>query len=161
MPSGIGAVWLPDSAGGCTSRIHSGKRSCHAQQYPSRFGRKIVFGFLEHRSWRRVTTWLLAVMQLHLLVVLVLHHHVLPRISVELTPTATSVGQTSRQSQPAGAEEGYCSACQILRHGAVRPSLGSMVPHHSLVVPLLAPLSAVVVLSTQSAAWHGRAPPLA
>jgi hypothetical protein len=116
---------------------------------------------LKRRSWRRATTLLLAVMQLHLLVVLVLHHHVLQGISLEISRTTTSIGQTDRQSQPVGAAQGYCTACQILRHSAVRPSLGNPTPHRSSAVPLLAPLSAAVVLSAQPSAWHGRAPPLA
>jgi hypothetical protein len=120
-----------------------------------------VFGLFKKRSWRRATTWLLAVMQLHLLVVLVLHHHVLQGSSLGFSRAATSVGQTDRQSQPVGAGQGYCTACQILRHSAVRPSLGNPTPHRSSVAPLLATLSAAVVLSARPAPWHGRAPPLA
>jgi hypothetical protein len=99
-------------------------------------------------------------MQLHLLVVLVLHHHVLPRFSLGLSATTANVGQAGRRSQPAGAEQGYCTACQILRHGAVRPSLGNPTPHRTSVAPFLMPLSATVILSAQPAAWYGRAPPL-
>ena len=100
-------------------------------------------------------------MQLHLLVVLVLHHHIVPEVSLELSTATTTVGQTDRHSQPAGGEQGYCTACQILRHSAVRPSLGNPTPHRSLVAPFLMPLSAAVIVSSRPAAWHGRAPPLA
>ncbi len=127
----------------------------------SRSGPCIVFSFLKRRSWRRATTWLLAVLQLHLLLVLVLHHHVLPGMALEFSNTPTTIGQAGRQSQPVGAKQGYCTACQILRHSAVRPSLGNPTPHRSSVAPLLSPLSATVVHSAQPSPWYGRAPPLA
>jgi hypothetical protein len=161
LPFGIGASQPTDLAGGRIRKFPSGKQTGGAPQHPLRSGQNIVFGLLKNRSWRRATTWLLAVMQLHLLVVLVLHHHVLPGILRGFSQTTTSVGQTHRQSQPAGAEQGYCTACQILRHSAVRPSLGNPTPHRSSVAPFLATLSATVALSTQPAPWHGRAPPLA
>ncbi|HET7100662.1 MAG TPA: hypothetical protein VFJ52_05880 [Terriglobia bacterium] len=120
-----------------------------------------MFSFLHGRSWRRATTWLLAVLQLHLLIVLVLHHHVLPEIALGFSNTPTSIGQAGRQSLPGGAEQGYCTACQIVRHSAVRPSLGNPTPYLSSVAPLLPPLSAIVVHSAQPSPWYGRAPPLA
>jgi len=100
-------------------------------------------------------------MQLHLLLVLVLHHHILPAFSPELSTAPARVGQANTPSHPANGEQGYCTACQILRHGAVRPSLGNPTPQRSLVAPLLALRSATVVLTAQPAAWYGRAPPLA
>ena len=130
------------------------------REHRSRAGQHSVFSFLKIRSWRKTTTWLLALMQLHLLVVLVLHHHLLPRLSLELSAATTTVGQADRQSQPAGSEQSYCTACQILRHGAVRPSLGNPTPHRTSVAPFLMPLSAAVLVSARPAAWHGRAPPL-
>jgi len=120
-----------------------------------------VLSFLNRRWWRRATAWLLAVLQLHLLLVLVLHHHVLPGIALEFSNAPTTVGQAGRQSQPVGGEQGYCTACQILRHSAVRPSLGNPTPHRSSVAPLLSSLSAAVVFSSQPSPWYGRAPPLA
>ena len=120
-----------------------------------------MLSFLNRRWWRGATVWLLAVLQLHLLLVLVLHHHVLPGIALEFSSTPTTVGQAGRQSQPVGGEQGYCEACQILRHSAVRPALGSPTPHRSSVAPLLPSLSAAVVFSSQSSPWYGRAPPLA
>jgi hypothetical protein len=116
---------------------------------------------MKSRSWRRATTWLLALMQLHLLVVLVLHHHVLSGISLDLTDTPTNISNTNRQSQPVGGPTSYCTACQILRHSAVRPSLGNPAQYRSSVAPLRSLLAAAIVVSTQPAAWHGRAPPLA
>ncbi|TAM80090.1 MAG: hypothetical protein EPN47_16495 [Acidobacteria bacterium] len=116
---------------------------------------------MKNRRWRSATTWLLAVMQLHLLMVLVLHHHVLRGIPLEFSKTRTSLGQTDRPSQPSCVEHGFCTACQILRHSAVRPSLGNPAPSRSAVAPFLAPLSATVVLSVQTSYRHGRAPPLA
>jgi len=106
-------------------------------------------------------TWLLAAMQLHLLLVLALHHHVLPEVSLEFSTTTVMIGQMDRQSPPAGGEQRYCTACQILRHGAVRPSLGNPTPQRSSAAPLLALRAATVVYTTQPAAWYGRAPPLA
>ena len=120
-----------------------------------------MFSFMKRRSWRAATTWLLAAMQMHLLLVLALHHHILPEFSLELSTTTVKIGQTDRQSQPANGEQRYCTACQILRHGAVRPSLGNPTPHRSTVTPLLAPRAATDVLTAQSSAWYGRAPPLA
>jgi hypothetical protein len=148
-------------AGGQIEKFHEGKQTGRAWKHPLRSGQDIVFGLFKKRSWRRATTWLLAVMQLHLLVVLVLHHHVLSEASLGFSRAATSVGQTNRQSQPVGAQQSFCTACQILRHSAVRPSLGNPTPHRSSVAPFLATLSATVVCSAQPSAWHGRAPPLA
>jgi hypothetical protein len=121
-----------------------------------------VPSLLKRRSWQRATIWLLAVMQLHLLVVLVLHHHVLSGNLLALTnKVPASIGQTGRHSHPAGEEQGYCTGCQILRHSAVRPSLGNPTPHRSSIAPLRSPLASRIVFSAQAAAWHGRAPPLA
>jgi hypothetical protein len=116
---------------------------------------------LKNRRWRRATTWLLAVMQLHLLMVLVLHHHVLRGIALEFSQATTSLGQTEKPSRPAGSEQGFCTACQILRHSAVRPSLGSPAPHRSSIAPFLGPRFVPVVLSAQPSPCYGRAPPLA
>jgi hypothetical protein len=121
-----------------------------------------VFSFSKRRSWRAATTWLLAAMQLHLLLVLALHHHILPTFSLGLSTTTTAtVSQTHSPPQPANGEQRYCTACQILRHGAVRPSLGNPTPHRSTVRPLLAPRAATDILTAQLSAWYGRAPPLA
>jgi hypothetical protein len=119
-----------------------------------------VNGLLKRGFWRRATTWLLAMLQLHLLVVLVLHHHVLPGVALEFSNMPMTVGQAGRHSLPAGAEQGYCTACQILRHSAVRPSLSSPASQHASVAPLMPPLSATIVLSAQPSPWYGRAPPL-
>jgi len=116
---------------------------------------------MKRRSWRAATTWLLAAMQLHLLLVLALHHHILPQLLLEFSTTKVTIAQTNRPSQPANGEQRYCTACQILRHGAVRPSLGNPTPRRSLVSPLLAARAATDVLTSQSSAWYGRAPPLA
>jgi hypothetical protein len=120
-----------------------------------------LFSFVKHRSRRKATTWLLAAMQLHLLLVLVLHHHCLPQIALEVSTTPTEIGQTNRRSQPVNGEQSYCTACQILRHGAVRPALGNPTARHSLAAPFLGQRGVIATFSTQPAAWHGRAPPLA
>ncbi|HET7212931.1 MAG TPA: hypothetical protein VFL79_05045 [Terriglobia bacterium] len=104
---------------------------------------------------------MLAVLQVHLLVVLVLHHHVVPGSALEFSNAPTTIGQGGRQSLPPGAEQGYCTACQILRHGAVRPTLGNPTLHYSSVATLLSPLSATIIVSSQPSPWYGRAPPLA
>ena len=125
------------------------------------FGLSNVPNLLKSRSWRRATTWLLAFMQLHLLVVLVLHHHVLSGLSLDLTQTPTNISKTDRQSQPVSGPESFCTGCQILRHSAVRPSLGNPTQHHSSVAALQSLLAAAIMVSAQPGAWHGRAPPLA
>ncbi|HEX5411090.1 MAG TPA: hypothetical protein VFZ27_04445 [Terriglobia bacterium] len=116
---------------------------------------------MKNRKWRRATIWVLAAMQLHLLLVLVLHHHVLRGLSLELSTAKTEVGQAEQPIYPPGVEHGFCTACQILRHGAVRPSLGNPTPHRSSVAPFLAPRFAVIVRCALPSPWHGRAPPLA
>jgi len=106
-------------------------------------------------------TWLLAAMQLHLLLVLVLHHHVLPNVSLNLSTRTVTLGKPNQHSRPVSGEQGYCPACQILRHSAIRPSLGNLTLHWLAVAPLLAPSTAGTLPSAQSSSWYGRAPPLA
>ncbi|HVA00346.1 MAG TPA: hypothetical protein VMV34_01700 [Terriglobia bacterium] len=112
--------------------------------------------FLKHRSWRHATTWLLAAMQVHLLLVLVLHHHAIPDISFE---SSALVGQAHRHPQPLEGQQTYCTACQILRHSAVRPALGSPTPECTMAATLIAVCRINKILSNQPIARTGRSPP--
>jgi len=119
-----------------------------------------VLGLLKRRSWRVATTWLLAAMQLHLLLVLVFHNNYIPEFALAFSNT-TKIQQMARQSHPLHHSQDCCTGCQILRHGAVRPALGNPTAQRLSVSPLLTVRAPAVVLIVQPATWHGRAPPLA
>lgn len=95
-------------------------------------------------------------MQVHLLLVLVLHHHVIPDI---LPESSAKVGQTHRDSQPLEGKQTYCTACQILRHSAVRPALGRPAPECATAATFIAACRINKVLSNQPIALTGRSPP--
>lgn len=116
---------------------------------------------LKRRSWRVATTWLLAAMQLHLLLVLVFHHHYVPEFALAFSTTTNTVQQADRHRQPLNRSQDCCAGCQIVRHGAVRPALGNPTAQRLSVSPLLTIRVPAVVLIVQPATWHGRAPPLA
>ena len=120
-----------------------------------------MFRHLKNYSWHEAAIGLLVVMQLQLLVILVLHHHVLSGIELDLTTPTTIVTTPTRHSRPASGEQGYCTGCQILRHSAIRPSLGNSTHHRSSVAPLMVSRAAIVVLSAWPSGRYGRAPPLA
>jgi hypothetical protein len=117
----------------------------------------ILSSFLKHRSWRFATTWFLAAMQVHLLMVLVLHHHAIPDIVPETSPA--KVGQTNQHSQPLEGQQTYCTACQILRHSAVRPALVGPAPRCAVAATLFAVCRINKVLSNQPTTLCGRSPP--
>lgn len=95
-------------------------------------------------------------MQVHLLLVLVLHHHVIPDVTSE---SSAEVGQSHHRSQPLEGGQSYCTACQILRHSAVRPALGSPTPECTIATALLAVCRINRILSNQPIALTGRSPP--
>ena len=142
-------------------RFYTGKPADRDRQGRPVRGQTIVFRYLKHRSWHEAAIGLLVVMQLQLLVILVLHHHVLPRIALDLSTAPTSIAPPGRHSRPTSREQGYCPACQILRHSAVRPALGNPTPYRSSVAPLLASCTANVVFPVRPSGRYGRAPPLA
>lgn len=115
-----------------------------------------MFSFLKHRSRRDATIWLLAAMQVHLLLVLVLHHHVIPNIA---SGASTQVGQSHHGTQPLENEQSYCTACQIVRHSAVRPALGSPMPECTIATTFLAVCRIDRIPSNQPIALTGRSPP--
>jgi len=105
-------------------------------------------------------TWLLAAMQMHLLLVLVFHHHYVPEFALAFSRTSTNIQQADRQHRPLKSSQDCCTGCQILRHGAVRPALGNPMAQRLVVAPLRAVRLATVVLAVQPGTWRGRAPPL-
>ncbi|HUZ46402.1 MAG TPA: hypothetical protein VMW54_07165 [Terriglobia bacterium] len=117
-----------------------------------------MFSFLKQRSWHLATTWVLVALQVHLLMVLVLHHHAIPNILPGYS--SAKVGHTNPHSHPNEGPETYCTACQILRHSAVRPSLGSPTPRCSIATTFLAACRASKALATQPITLCGRSPPL-
>ena len=97
-------------------------------------------------------------MQVHLLMVLVLHHHAIPNILLE--SSSAKVGHANPHSHPNEGPETYCTACQILRHSAVRPSLGNLTPRCSIATTLIAVCLASKTLANQPITLCGRSPPL-
>lgn len=137
------------------SALYGIGKICHS-------GRNTLSSLLKRRSLRAVTIWLLALMQMHLLLVLVFHHHYVPEFALAFssTTTRTTVKQADKDPLPPISERDFCTGCQILRHGAIRPALGSPAAQRLTVSPLLAVRAAVLVPFTQPVSLHGRAPPL-
>ncbi len=97
-------------------------------------------------------------MQVHLLLVLILHHHAVPNISSD---SSVKVGKDSRHSQPLEGKQTYCTACQILRHSAVRPALPNPAPECTTAATWIPVFHVNEILSNQPIALTGRSPPLA
>lgn len=109
------------------------------------------------RLGRIVTTALVVLAQLHLLWVAALHHHE----AISVPWQAAEVEGCEPHFHAAPADSGlFCTACQIVRHGAVRPAQGARAPQPedaSISHPLVA---SGTFYSHQPTAIFGRAPPL-
>jgi len=98
----------------------------------------------------------LVLLQVHLACVAVLHHH---------GETATWwhapwVSGCGAQQSPAVGDSLPCTACQIVRHGAVRPATATAIFQPAVSVPLPARMTQGIYRSLQPAISYGRAPPL-
>jgi len=91
--------------------------------------------------------------QANLLWLVVVHRH-----DEETVPmAATAVNGAARQSLETGL---LCTACQIVRHGAARPTLGTPVPSPVASTPIGFPDDAGVLAFHRLSVTYGRAPPL-
>jgi len=113
--------------------------------------------FAKHRI-RRVSLVALGVLaQLHLFLVVQLHHHkVAPVAQVYGQPFSTGVAQqhTSAPADP------VCPACQISHRSAIYPAVVANVPFTAGPARTLAPSSKITVPQTAALFSYGRAPPL-
>ncbi len=109
------------------------------------------------RFWRPVIIWAMMALQVHLLLVAVLHHHG----SMGLSQSAATLQADHQVSPPALNDGLLCTACQIVRHNAVRPALTTPIPELAAATPMprAFAISRYHLLVTTVA--NGRAPPLA
>ena len=91
--------------------------------------------FRRDRSIRLLTAWLAVVVQLHIFLVLELHHHVLGARFLR-DAARTSASLTKSQTGPAPAP--LCPACQVARQGSVQPAVQRLA-----LLPLLLVWSAL------------------
>jgi hypothetical protein len=76
--------------------------------------------FRRGRPVRLLTAWFAVLVQLHIFLVLELHHHVLGARFLRDAATA-STSLTKSQTAPAPAP--LCPACQVARQGSVQPAV--------------------------------------
>ena len=113
--------------------------------------------FRGRRPARLVITWLAVLVQLHIFLVLELHHHVLgPSVLQDVAATSTAL--TRPQSAPAPAP--LCPACQVARQGAVQPAVErlALLPLQAVATALPARPSNIPVIFLLHPS--GRDPPL-
>ena len=106
---------------------------------------------------RAFASYLLVLLQVHLLGIAMLHWH------IELPAPGHGLRVDNSAVQPAPASEGNlpCTACQIVQNGAARPALVAQVLPSSKSVPLIALMASSIYYSEFSAMSYGRAPPVA
>ena len=88
--------------------------------------------FRGRHSARLAIAWIAVLVQLHIFLVLELHHHVLGTGFLRREATTTSASVTRHGTTPASRP--VCPACQVARQGAVQPALERLA---------LAPLKAI------------------
>ena len=103
------------------------------------------------------TTLCLALFQVNLLWVVALHRHETLGTSA---PLSTAVRRASRAQQPVVENGLLCTACQIVRHAAARPTPGAVAPEAQSAVSVLAAFSFSIFHSLRRTTLYGRAPPL-
>jgi hypothetical protein len=112
--------------------------------------------FRRDRSIRLLTAWLAVVVQLHIFLVLELHHHV---VGVRLLRESARVGASWTRTQQAPAPAPLCPACQVARQGAVQPAVEglALLPLRPVAAALPArPASIPIIFLLHSS---GRDPP--
>ncbi len=108
------------------------------------------------RRWQLAVVAALMALQIHLLVVPVLHHH-----GEELLgPGPATLRAGNHTPHPRAGNGARCSACQIVRHNAARPALSSPALEVTLAAPLPREFAFFRYHSLRSEAVFGRAPPL-
>ena len=117
----------------------------------------IVRGHFRNRYLRPAFTSALVLLQVHLFLLTVFHHH----DSDLLQKRPATVGQGRFHTPPTVDAALVCTACQIIRHSAMRPSVGPQAPQVASAVPLRLAVPRDYLPSLQKIAAFGRAPPLA
>jgi hypothetical protein len=108
------------------------------------------------RKSRSVITCALALLQLHISWVTVFHRHESPPFSLK-PPTV----QEGSRTVPLALEASLlCTACQIVRQGALRPTLSLQAPRPGSAAPLRIAVLRNHLSSLQTIVIFGRAPPL-
>ena len=98
----------------------------------------------------------LVLLQVHLACVAILHHHGEPATQWHAPWVNGPVAQRS-----SGGGNGLpCTACQIVRHSAVRPATATVVFQPAVSVPLPPRLTQDIYRSLHPVISYGRAPPL-
>ncbi|HLY61272.1 MAG TPA: hypothetical protein VKV95_11025 [Terriglobia bacterium] len=116
-----------------------------------------VRSHFRNRYWRPAFTSALVLLQVHLFLLTVFHHH--DSDFFQNRPATLSQGRF--HTPPAVDAAFVCTACQIIRHGAMRPSLGPQAPQVASSVPLRLNVLRDDLPSLQKIAAFGRAPPIA
>ncbi len=96
-------------------------------------------------------------LQAHLLMVAALHHHG----SMGWSQTAAVLHSDNHLSAPALDGSLPCTACQIVRHNAVRPALTTPIPELAVARPMPRAFAISHYHLLVTTAANGRAPPLA
>ncbi len=109
------------------------------------------------RSWRSIIIWAMMTLQVHLLLVAALHHHG----SMGLSQSAATLQANHQVSTPALNDGLLCTACQIVRHNAVRPALTTPIPELAAATPMPRTFAISHYHLLIATAANGRAPPLA
>ncbi len=106
---------------------------------------------------RAVIACSLLVFQGHLLWVAELHRHE----TEESLPLRTASLREGRQRPFPALEAGlFCTACQIVRHSAVRPAASALEPKPASSITFRPAVPPTGLYSHQPAVAYGRAPPL-
>ena len=96
-------------------------------------------------------------LQVHLLLVAVLHHH-----GTGGLPQSRVVLRADHHASTPRVDTGLvCTACQIVRHSAVRPAVTAPLPELAAATPMPRVFAASPYRFQQNRVANGRAPPLA
>jgi len=98
----------------------------------------------------------LVLLQVHLACISIFHRHG----EMATRWHAPWVSGCGIQQSPAAGDTLPCTACQIVRHSAVRPATATVVFQPAVSVPLPPRLTQGIYRSLRPAISYGRAPPL-
>lgn len=114
------ALLTPDRVPGTAFKSHR-LRTTGCDYRPVRYpGFKVSSLFRGRHSKRALVAWFAVVVQLHIFLVLELHHHVLDTQILREPATQTTAWT---RSTTAPAPSPLCPACQVARQGAVQPAV--------------------------------------
>jgi hypothetical protein len=131
---------------------------CYRFKIVDRLFAKKSSAFRGRSAARHLTAWLAVLVQLHIFLVLELHHHVL---SPRLLRDAATAGSTWNKSNTLPLTRPLCPACQVARQGAVQPAVERLawLPLRAVAAaPSNRTLSLTAIFLLQSS---GRDPPRA